>query len=169
MCALLLENLNVKASPTRRASKGKRAPVRQRRVLIALGWYDYRVHRGIEKYAQEHSWHLTAKYARENVIPWGWQGDGILAWLGAGDELAEFVVKADLPTVDFSFRRPKLPFSRVLEDHAHAARIVAEHFQSRGLRKFLFYSDSDNWSYEERGRSFVEVLQAAGHHCGWLR
>jgi LacI family transcriptional regulator len=140
-----------------------------RRVLIALGWYDYRLHRGIEKFAQEHDWHLTANYAREKVIPWGWEGDGILAWLGAGDDLAEFVHKAGMPTVDFSFRRPQLPFPRVLEDHAHAAQLVTEHFLSRGLRNFLFYSDADNWSYEERGRGFVEALRAAGHHCGWLR
>ncbi|HEU5072431.1 MAG TPA: DNA-binding transcriptional regulator [Verrucomicrobiae bacterium] len=140
-----------------------------RRVLIALGWYDYRLHRGIEKFAQEHDWHLTANYAREKVIPWGWEGDGILAWLGAGDDLAEFVHKAGIPTVDFSFRRPQLPFPRVLEDHAHAAQLVTEHFLSRGLRNFLFYSDADNWSYEERGRGFVEALRAAGHHCGWLR
>lgn len=140
-----------------------------RRVLIALGWYDYRLHRGIEKFAQEHDWHLTANYAREKVIPWGWEGDGILAWLGAGDDLAEFVHKAGMPTVDFSFRRPQLPFPRVLEDHAHAAQLVMEHFLSRGLRNFLFYSDADNWSYEERGRGFVEALRAAGHHCGWLR
>ena len=63
----------------------------QKRVLVALGWYDYRLHRGIERYALEHGWNLSANLAREKVIPWGWEGDGILAWLGAGDDLAEFV------------------------------------------------------------------------------
>ena len=33
----------------------------QKRVIIALGWYDYRLHRGIEKFAQDHGWHLSAK------------------------------------------------------------------------------------------------------------
>jgi LacI family transcriptional regulator len=142
---------------------------KHRRVLMLLGWYDYRLHRGIEKYAQEHAWHVSANYAREKVIPWGWKGDGILAWLGAGDDLAEFVTQAATPTVDFSNRRPHLPFPRVLEDHAHAARLVAQHFLSRGLRHFLFYSDADNWSYEERGQGFVKALKEEGHHCGWLR
>jgi LacI family transcriptional regulator len=151
------------------ALNGKRASLGQRRVLVALGWYDYRVHRGIEKYAQEHGWHVSANYAREKVIPWGWSGDGILAWLGAGDDLAEFVTQAAIPTVDFSNRRPHLPFARVLEDHAHAAQLVSQHFLSRGLRNFLYYSDEDNWSYEERGRGFVEALQAEGRHCSWLR
>ncbi|HYG22197.1 MAG TPA: XylR family transcriptional regulator [Verrucomicrobiae bacterium] len=142
---------------------------RRKRVLTALGWYDYRVHRGIERYAQEHDWHLSANFAREKIIPWGWDGDGILAWLGAGDDLAEFVVHAKKPTVDLSCRRPHLKFPRVLEDHAHAAKMAAEHFLSRGFRNFLFYSESDNWSYEERGQGFVAALREAGHACAWIR
>src|SRR5258706_13051805 len=141
----------------------------QRRVLLALGWYDYRLHRGIEKFAQEHNWYLSANMAREHVIPWGWEGDGILAWLGAGDDLAEFVQKAKLPTVDFSFRRANLKFPRVLEDHAHAAQLVAEHFLSRGFANFMFYSDADNWSYDERGQGFIEALKQRGHSCIVLR
>ena len=142
---------------------------RRKRVLIALGWYDYRVHRGIERFAQEHGWHLSTNFAREKVIPWGWEGDGILAWLGAGDDLAEFVCAAKKPTVDLSFRRPHLRFPRVLEDHAHAAHLVAEHFLSRGFKHFLFYSDADNWSYEERGQGFLDALKLSGQTCEWIR
>lgn len=142
---------------------------RQKRVLLVLGWYDYRLHRGIERYAQEHDWFLSANLAREKVIPWGWEGDGILAWLGAGDDLADFVKHARRPTVDFSFRRPQLRFPRMLEDHTHAAQLVAEHFLSRGFINFMFYSDSDNWSYEERGHGFIEALKKPGYPCVWLR
>jgi len=140
-----------------------------RRVLLAFGWYDYRLHRGIEKYAYEHGWVLYVNLARERVIPWGWQGDGILAWLGAGDDLAEFVRLTNKPTVDFSYRRPYLKFARVLEDHAAAARLVAEHFVERGLRSFAFYSEIDNWSYEERGEGFISALAKYGYTCKWLR
>jgi LacI family transcriptional regulator len=136
---------------------------------MALGWYDYRVHRGIERYAQEHNWHLFSSLARERILPWGWEGDGILAWLGAGDDLADFVIKAEKPTVDLSYRRHKLNFPRVLEDHAHASQLVAEHFLSRGFSHFLFYSDGDNWSYEERGAGFQKALRTSGHDCVWLR
>ena len=141
----------------------------QKRVLIALGWYDYRLHRGIEKYAQERGWHLSEDLAREKVIPWGWDGHGILAWFAGDDELADFVVHAGKPTVDFSFRRSHLPFARVLEDHAMAARLVADHFLTRGFKNFVFYSDRDNWVYEERGQGFVKALKQAGHKCTWLR
>jgi LacI family transcriptional regulator len=140
-----------------------------KRVLIALGWYDYRLHRGIERYAQENGWFLSANPAREEVIPWGWQGDGILAWLGAGDDLAEFVVAAKVPTIDFSFRRPHLKFARVLTDHSRLSQLVAEHFLSRGFKNYIFYSDTENWSFEERGSAFVEALRQAGQTCAWLR
>ena len=145
------------------------AKKRHRHVLVALGWYDYRLHRGIEKYAQEHSWFLSANLAREKVIPWGWEGDGILAWLGAWDELAEFVERQNKPTVDFSFRRPQLNFPRVLEDHAHAAHLVADHFLSRGFSRFVFYSDAANWSHDERGRAFLTEIDRTGHTCLWLK
>ena len=65
---------------------------RQKRVLVALGWYDYRLHRGIERYALEHQWNLSANLAREKVIPWGWEGDGILAWLGAHALVAFLII-----------------------------------------------------------------------------
>jgi len=142
---------------------------KQKRVLLALGWYDYHLHQGIEKYAREHGWHLYSDLAREKVIPWGWEGDGILAWLGADDDLAGFVQTAKMPTVDFSLRRPQLKFPRVLEDHAHAAQLVADHFLSRGFTNFMFYSDTDNWSYEERGEGFIKALARAGRACTWLR
>jgi LacI family transcriptional regulator len=144
-------------------------PRKQKRVLLALGWYDYRLHEGIEKYAQKHGWHLYADFTREKLIPWGWEGDGILAWLGAGDDLAEFVSNCRKPTVDFSLRRPHIPYARVLEDHQHAAQLVADHFLTRGFTNFIFYSDADNWSYEERGRGFVSMLKDSGHACTWLR
>jgi len=43
----------------------------------------------------------------------------------------------------------------VLEDHVHAAELVADHFISRGFTNLMFYSDTDNWSYKERGEAFV--------------
>ncbi len=139
-----------------------------RRVLLVLGWYDYRLHRGIEKYAQEHGWRLSEDLAREKVIPWGWDGDGILAWLGAGDDLADFVVHAEKPTVDYSFRRPQLKFGRVLENTSETAALVMDHFLSHGFRHFCFYSDASNWIYDERGAAFVRQLEQAGRSANCL-
>lgn len=143
--------------------------MKTKRVLVALGWYDYRLHRGIERYAQEHGWLLSANSAREKVIPWGWDGDGVLAWSGTWNELGEFVDGQKRPTVDFSLCGLQLKLPRVMEDHARAAQLVADHFASSRLTNFIFYSDSPNWVYEERGRGFVEALRRIGHPCTWLR
>jgi LacI family transcriptional regulator len=137
--------------------------------MLALGWYDHRLHRGVERYARIHGWSITMDCTRSRVVPWGWEGDGILAWLAADDELAEFVAGARKPTVDFSRRRPHLKFTRVLEDTAEAARLAADHLLSRGVRRFLFYIDAANWVYEERGAHFVRQLDLAGHDVHWLR
>lgn len=141
----------------------------QQRILLAMGWYDHRLHCGIAKYAVERGWHLCPDATKEKVIPWGWRGDGILAWLGAGDDLARFVARARKPTVDFSFRRPHLRFPSVLVDHQAVANLAAEHLLSRGLTYFCFYSNADNWAFEENGRAFVEAVESAGHSCKWLR
>jgi LacI family transcriptional regulator len=142
---------------------------KQKNILLVPGWYAPRLHLGISDYAEEHGWYVSCNLAYERVIPYGWDGDGVLAWLGEGDDLAEFVQSLGKPTVDFSIRRPHLNFPRVLQDHAHAARLVAEQFLSRGFKNFLFYSDTDNWSYEERGHGFVKALEKAGHTCDWIR
>ncbi len=145
-------------------------PQTQKNVLIALGWYDHRLLQGIATYATEHKWHLAShSIIHEKVIPWGWKGDGVLAWLAAGDDLADFVVSLKKPTVDFSMRRPQLPFAHVVLDHEQAGRLVAQHFLARGFANFIFYSNLDNWSQDQRGDGFAAELTEAGRACLWLR
>lgn len=139
------------------------------RVLLALGWYEPRLHMGIAKFALEAGWHLCADVTREKVVPWGWEGDGILAWLGANEELTQFVLKAKLPTVDFSRRRTELKFPRVVIDDEASVRLVVDHFVVRGFRHFMYYSAQDNWAFENHGDQFVKLLRERGLGCDWIR
>jgi LacI family transcriptional regulator len=143
----------------------KRTP----RIMLALGWYEHRVHQGIAQYALKAGWHLCGDVTKEKIIPWGWQGDGVLAWLGADDELARFVMELKLPTVDFSCRRMELPFARVIVDYTALVKLVADHFLRRGLRHFMYYSAQDNWAFDRHGQSFVKVIGEAGYNCEWIR
>ena len=152
-------------------SAKKASPMKaQKNVLLALGWHDHRLLNGIATYATEQNWHISAaSITKELAIPWGWEGDGVLAWLAGNEELCEFVVSLKKPTVDFSLRRANLPFAHVAQDHFECSRMAAEHFLQRGFKNFIFYSDSDNWTFEERGKGFAAALGGNGHECTWLR
>jgi LacI family transcriptional regulator len=147
----------------------KRTARRQKRVLLATSPCDHRLIQGITRYAEQHGWHLCPDATRENVVPWGWEGDGILGYLGANDELADFVTGANIPTVDFSFHRPQLAFARVLPDYNAVGQIAAEHFLSRGVTNYCFYSDSPDWAFEETGRAFINAVESWGFISNWLR
>ena len=137
----------------------------KKRVLLVLGWYEEQVHSGIAQYALKAGWHLCADATREKSIPWGWQGDGILAWLASGDDFAEFVCEANLPTVDFSYRRRELPFPRVLTDQAAAAELVADHFITRGFKNYIYYCEQEIWVFKEAGDAFINALDRVGLKC----
>lgn len=153
------------------SGKNSKSGIRdQKNVILALGWHDHRLLNGIATYATENNWHISAaSITKELVIPWGWRGDGVLAWLAGNEELCEFVISLDKPTVDFSLRRANLPFAHVAQDHLECARMAAEHLLRRGFKNFIFYSDSDNWTSEERGNGFVKVLAEQGYDCTWLK
>ena len=153
--------------PARPAKNGAK---KQKNIILALGWHDHRLLNGIAAYATEHNWHISAaSITKELTIPWGWDGDGVLAWLAGSDELCDFVCALKKPTVDFSLRRANLPFMHVAQDHLACARMAAEHFVRRGFKNYLFYSDSENWTFEERGDGFIRILAEEGLQCEWLK
>jgi len=150
---------------------GARREVMKRRknVLLALGWHDHRLLRGIGHFAAEHRWHISsASITQEFVIPHRWQGDGILAWLAGDDRLAKFVLSRSIPVVDFSLRRQHTR-PRVVLDHEAAGRMAAEHFLDRGIRHCVYYSFADNWTFRQRGKAFLSRLAEAGFRGRWLR
>jgi LacI family transcriptional regulator len=148
----------------------RKPATKQKNVLLALGWHDHRLLKGIATFASEHNWHISAaSITKELAIPWGWDGDGVLAWLAGSDDLCDFVLSLKKPTVDFSLRRANLPFTHVAQDHIECARMAATHFLTRGFKNFMVYSDSENWTFEERGNGFVTILRELGYDCTWLK
>ena len=137
---------------------------RQKNILLALGWYDYRLHRGIEGYARNTAGAFCQSGAREGCAV-GLGGRRHPGVAGRGDELAEFVARQNKPTVDFSFRRPHLHFPRVLEDHAHAAQLVADHFLSRGFAHLSFTAMRPTGRMTSAASGFVGALNEPGIHA----
>ena len=63
-----------------------------RRVLMALGYYDPQLHRGITRYAREAGWVLDTSMAHYGALPAHWRGDGVIG-IEADAETGDLVVE----------------------------------------------------------------------------
>ncbi len=141
---------------------------RQKSVLMCLGAYNPLLHRGIARYAAEHRWHLQADMAVMPVIPWGWQGDGIVAYSNERKELQRFLrgeISKNTPLVDTSLIHPETPRLRVVGDNRGVGQLAAEDFLARGWRHFAWFTRQHHYIARLRQEGFTEVLTRQGHRC----
>ncbi len=151
------------------ALESVRAMSAQRNVLLALGSYDHRIHRGVARFAGEHHWHLNSEMCRSGRLPRGWSGEGILTALDVQPDLVRFVRAATVPIVDLSLNRQDIPLPRVVGDHRRIGRQAAEHFLERGFRHFAWHANDARAVAELRRRGFADTLARAGLACeAWI-
>ncbi|MCX7016489.1 MAG: substrate-binding domain-containing protein [Candidatus Sumerlaeota bacterium] len=127
---------------------------------------------GIARYNREHGgW----RFSSTNGVPFlpvdllaSWPGDGLIAM--GGEAVRRAVAKRRIPAVCLGgpVRRDEAPFS-VTTDHFAVGRLVAEHFLSKGLRRFT----AVRWEklvpiVEERFIGFHQALADAGCSCELL-
>ena len=62
-----------------------------RRVLLALQWYDRRLHEGVARYGHEHGWRVDASMTVFPRVDHAWRGDGILARVFGDDDVLALV------------------------------------------------------------------------------
>lgn len=144
----------------------------RRRVLLALGWYDYEVNRGVAAYAREANWILNDVAGHTHQIPLHWQCDGILASLPRVPEPDQAkLLKRGGPLVDLRIENP-LPLPRVVLDNEAIGRLAAEHFLSRGFTDLAYYQAYAGQVEVERMAGFRRAVEAAGktfHHLNMAR
>jgi len=135
------------------------------RVLLALEWYDHRLHRGVARVAAAEGWHLTcaAIHAGAQPVPAGWRGDGAITLLG--DVTAQRRVRRACPHVievglGAGFSGPRT----VVDNHAIAALAVA-HFRDRGYRCFACLTHGVVAMFRERVACFTAGLKAVDLHA----
>jgi LacI family transcriptional regulator len=141
------------------------AVARKRTVLLALTDAHHGFFRGVARYARDHNWHLDADMIYTAKIPIGWQGDGIIAFIGYRDDLAEFIRSSRLPTVEISMGGHDLKVPRVLGDNEMIGRLAAEHFLERGYRHFAWAPLMDDIVNAERYRGFANRLAKEKFTC----
>ena len=138
---------------------------RKRTVLLALTSSHHGFYRGAAQYAAAHDWHVVVDMMYDAMIPVGWQGDGILSFVGHWQELAQYVVAAGVPAVEISSVRRDLGLPYVAEDNHAIGRLAAKHFLERNFKNFAWAPFWDDAVNEERFQAFAASVRTAGHDC----
>ena len=131
-------------------------------MLLALTDPHHGFYVGAARYAREHGWHLVTDMIYTASIPYGWQGDGILSFIGQRDDLAEFILGNPAPAVEISLVRDDVDLPRVAADNRMIGRVAAEHFIERGFRRCLWVPFRNDVPNRERRDGFFETLAGAG-------
>ncbi len=140
------------------------APTRPR-VLMALGYYDHQLHRGVVRYAREAGWSLDTSMAHYGVLPDHWQGDGVLTLLlPHRDDVLQFMRRQTVPVVGLSLDVEEVPVPRVSLDNQRIGQLAAEHLLERGFENLGFYKFSDICDVRGRELGFREAVKRAGGH-----
>ncbi|MCX6926711.1 MAG: DNA-binding transcriptional regulator, partial [Verrucomicrobia bacterium] len=140
----------------------------KRSVLVALTDTHHGFFKGVARYAREHRWHLVVDMIYTAKIPIGWQGDGIISFIGGRDDLAEFILASRLPAVEISMVRDDINLPRVEGDSELIGRLAAEHFLERGFRHFVWAPFRDDVVNAERYRGFANRLARDDFTCHLL-
>lgn len=138
---------------------------RAKHVLMVLGSYDQSAHEGIARYAGKHGWHLNVSILKDFQLPEHWQGDGIITSLNASRQLEEFILQANVPTVDLSIWREDIKLPRVVADNAELGRLGAQHFLELGHRNCAWFGLATNPVSRTRFKAYQEHLQQSGIDC----
>ena len=133
----------------------------RKRVLLALGWYSYRLHRGVARYADQARWILNVEMERTGLLPPYWNGDGAICVLGMNEKQDRELLSLGIPTVSIG---PVIEegVPRVFPDNEMIGQQAAEHFLTRGFKHFAYYICSGGPSEEIRAAEFTNALK--GHN-----
>jgi LacI family transcriptional regulator len=138
------------------------------RILLALGWYDYEVNRGVAAYAREAKWILNDMAGHTRDIPVHWRCDGMLVSLSRKPE-PDLVrlLKKKVPRVDLrSENTTRLP--RVVLDNEAVGRLAAEHLLSRGFSDLAYYQAYAGRVEEDRMAGFRKAVETARKHFHFI-
>ena len=137
-------------------------PKQQKSVLLALASSHHGFYVGAARYAREHGWHLVTDMIYTASVPLGWQGDGILSFVGNRNDLAEFILANPAPVVEISLVRADIEVPRVAADNQRIGKLAAGHFVERGFRHCLWVPFQDDVPNRERRDGFRQGLVGAG-------
>ena len=136
---------------------------RQKRVLMALAYYEHRMHLGVVRFAREANWILDTRMAHYGTPPDDWRGDGILT-LALPDrrDLVRYLRKVQVPIVALTADVEGIATARVLLDNVRMGQMAAGHLIERGFRNLAFYKCTDYTDIRSREAGFAAAVKDAG-------
>ncbi len=149
-------------APSSGPSRRFAAP-RRKRVLLALAYYEHRMHLGAARYAREANWILDTRMAHYGAVPEDWEGDGVLALaLPNRPDLTRYLQTVKTPIVALTADVEQLTAARVLLDNFRIGQLAAEHLLERGFRHLAFFKCTDYSDVRDREAGFAAAVNAAG-------
>ncbi len=138
---------------------------RAKRVLLALDWYDHRLHRGVARVAAARGWLLDCPTLAPGwqAVPTGWLGDGAICLLNAVDDWRR-LKRACSQVVDIGLTSGRIA-ARTVVDNAAIARLAYDHLRSRGFRSLAVHGLAHGEMLNERARTFAGLAAADGVPC----
>ena len=147
-----------------------------RNILLALNWYDLRIHQGVLRFSSKAGWHLNADMSHsQSLLPKNWHGDGIITMMPLPHaenqkSYLKLIRQSGAKCVAINPHPDRRNLPHVRYDNPAIGRLAADHFLERGFRHFICYgSNFDNWYSAERREAFAARLAESGYGCTTFR
>lgn len=135
----------------------------KKKVLLALDWYDYQIHRGVAQVAASLGWSLFCNHENSgepSVFP-NWSGDGIIALVDREDTESA-IVRCGVPTIDLGLKPHRLDVKRAVVDNNRIAKLAADYFLDLGFHQFILESEGSAVMMKERADAFCYYMKKGG-------
>ena len=119
--------------------------MKNKHVLLQLGYTSRRRLEGIADFAKSHNWSIILE--DRSSLPSGWTGDGVMVLLRARQpktvSFARKLAARGIPIIDLSICHPEVKLPRVIGDHAAIGALAADHFAERRFRNVALFAKDD--------------------------
>jgi LacI family transcriptional regulator len=136
----------------------------KKRVIVAMDWVDFEIHRGIALFAREAGWILNLHMMHSRTFPVGWQADGVVAGLGAGSPNYPLVKGLGVPVVDIDVHHGE-DFPQVVADHFASGCLAGEYLLKQRHREFAFFFLTGSQVERELFRGLSTTVEKRGFVC----
>ena len=133
------------------------------RILLALDYYDYRIHKGIAQFAAKENWSLvsTQSIPGSSPVPKHWRGDGIISLVNYA-QTYDAIAEHQVPTIDLALTPLPTEIPRVVTNNYAIGQLAATHFLEKGLKSFVVLDTiSGKKMFEQRLAGFTDTLDTS--------